>query len=103
MDNLKVRQALSMAIDREALAQFRKTPKPLSNFTPDGIFPKYDEARKKVFGEKLKAENTTYEEWSKDRIFNAEKARKLMTEAGYPVQKSGSGRVVRRFRLIKLH
>ncbi|MDQ6786310.1 MAG: peptide ABC transporter substrate-binding protein [Acidobacteriota bacterium] len=91
MDNLKVRQALSLAIDRNALAQFRKTPKPLSNFTPDGIFPKYDEARKKVFGEKLKGENTTYEEWSKQRIFDAEKARKLMTEAGYPVQKVGNG------------
>ncbi|MCY7344948.1 MAG: peptide ABC transporter substrate-binding protein [Pyrinomonadaceae bacterium] len=91
MDNLKVRQAFSLAIDRFALAKFRKTPKPLSNFTPDGIFPKYDEARKKVFGEKLKAENVTVEEWSKGRLFDAEKARKLMTEAGFPVTKSGSG------------
>ena len=91
MDNVKVRQALSMAIDRNALAEFRKTPKPLSNFTPDGIFPKYDEARRKVFDEKLKAENTTYEQWSKQRVFDAEKARQLMTEAGYPVQKTGSG------------
>jgi len=91
MDNLKVRQALSLAINREALAQFRKTPKPLSNFTPDGIFPKYDEARKKVFGEKLKAENITVEEWSKQRLFDPEKARKLMTEAGFPVQKAGNG------------
>lgn len=91
MDNLKVRQAFSLAIDRNALAEFRKTPKPLSNFTPDGIFPKYDEARRKVFNEKLKAENTNYDEWSKQRIFDPEKARKLMTEAGYPVQKAGNG------------
>jgi len=91
MDNLKVRQALSLAINREALAQFRKTPKPLSNFTPDGIFPKYDEARKKVFGEKLKAENITVEEWSKGRLFDPEKARRLMTEAGFPVVQAGSG------------
>ncbi len=91
MDNLKVRQALSLAVNRYALAQFRQTPKPLSNFTPDGIFPKYDEARKKVFGEKLKAENITVEEWSKQRMFDAEKARKTMTEAGYPVVKDGSG------------
>ncbi len=91
MDNLKVRQALSLAINRDSLAQFRKTLKPLSNFTPEGIFPKYDEARKKVFGEKLKAENITVEEWSKGRIFDAEKARRLMTEAGFPVVKAGSG------------
>ncbi len=91
MDNLKVRQAFSLAIDRFALAQFRKTPKPLSNFTPDGIFPKYDEARKKVYGERLKAENMTVEEWSKGRLFDAEKARRLMTEAGYPVVKAGNG------------
>ncbi|HEX8247718.1 MAG TPA: peptide ABC transporter substrate-binding protein, partial [Pyrinomonadaceae bacterium] len=31
MDNLKVRQAFSLAIDREALAKFRKTTKPLTN------------------------------------------------------------------------
>jgi oligopeptide transport system substrate-binding protein len=91
MDNLKVRQALSLAINREALAQFRKTPKPLSNFTPDGIFPKYDEVRKKVFGDKLKAQNISVEDWSKQRLFDAEKARKLMTEAGFPVIKAGNG------------
>lgn len=90
MDNLKVRQALSLAINREALAQLRKTPKPLTYFTPVGIFPKYDEARRKVFGEKLKSENITADEWFKQRIFDPEKARKLMTEAGYPVIKAGN-------------
>ncbi|MDQ2747209.1 MAG: peptide ABC transporter substrate-binding protein, partial [Acidobacteriota bacterium] len=91
MDNLKVRQAFSLAIDRYALAEFRKTPKPLANFTPEGIFEKYDAARDKIFTEKLKAENITAAEWSKQRMFDAEKARKLLTEAGYPIQKSGSG------------
>ena len=91
MDNVKVRQALSLAIDRYALAEFRRTPKPLSNFTPEGIFQKYDEARNKVFTEKLKSENITAEEWSKQRMFDAEKARKLLTEAGFSVQKSGDG------------
>lgn len=91
MDNLKVRQAFSLAIDRRALAQFRKTPKPLAYFTPVGILPKYDEARRKVFTEKLKAENITADEWFEERLFDQEKARRLMTEAGYPVEKSGSG------------
>lgn len=90
MDNLKVRQALSLAIDREALAQFQKTKKPLVDFTPEGIFPKYEEARQKVYSETLKAQGSSLEEW-KARIFDADKARKLLGEAGYPVQKSGDG------------
>jgi ABC-type oligopeptide transport system substrate-binding subunit len=90
MDNLKARQAFSLAIDREALAEYRKTVKPLVGFMPDGIFPKYEEARKKVFEVKLKENNISEEEWAK-RIFDPEKARRLMTEAGYPVQKSDSG------------
>ncbi len=90
MDNLKVRQAFSLAINREALAEFRKTVKPLTDQTPEGIFPKYEEARKKIYAEKLKENNISQEEWAK-RIFDPEKARKLMTEAGYPVQKSGNG------------
>lgn len=90
MDNVKVRQALSLAIDREALAQFQKTKKPLVDFTPEGIFPKYEEARQKVYSETLKAQGSSLEEW-KARIFDAEKARKLLGEAGYPVQKSGDG------------
>lgn len=88
MDDLKVRQAFSLAINREALAEFRKTVKPLTDLTPEGIFPKYEEARNKVYAEKLKEKNISQEEWAK-RIFDPEKARKLMTEAGYPVQKSG--------------
>ena len=90
MDNLKVRQAFALAIDRESLAKFRKTLKPLIDMTPEGIFPKYEEARTKIFTEELKKQGSTLEEW-KARIFDAEKARKTLTEAGFPVQKSGSG------------
>ena len=47
MDNLKVRQALSLAINREALAQFRKTPKPLSNLRPTGFSQSMTKLEKK--------------------------------------------------------
>jgi ABC-type oligopeptide transport system, periplasmic component len=101
MDNLKVRQAFSLAIDREALAKFRKTTKPLTNFTPEGIFPKYEEARKKVYAEELKKAGISEEEWNK-RSFDPERARRLLTEAGYPVQKSGNGYVCPTFPVDKV-
>jgi oligopeptide transport system substrate-binding protein len=90
MDNLKVRQAFALAIDRNALAEFRKTLKPLVDMTPEGIFPKYEQARQKVYSEELAKQGSSLDEW-KARVFNAEKARKLLTEAGYPVQQAGSG------------
>lgn len=90
MDNLKVRQAFSLAVDRDALAKFRKTVKPLLDFTPEGIFPKYDAARSKVFSEELARIGSSMDEWKK-RKFDAEKARTLLTEAGFPVQRAGSG------------
>jgi oligopeptide transport system substrate-binding protein len=87
MDNINVRKALALAIDRDALAKFRKTLKPLVDFTPEGIFPKYEAARTKVYTELLKKDGSSLEEW-KARKFDAVKARKLLTDAGFPVQGS---------------
>ncbi len=90
MDDVKVRRAFALAIDREALALFQRTKKPLVDFTPEGIFPKYEEARQKIYTELLTAQGSSMAEW-KARIFDAEKARKLLGEAGFPVQQAGSG------------
>ncbi len=88
MDNLKVREAFALAINREALSKYRKTTKPLVDFTPEGIFPKYEVARQKVYEQRLKEKGSSMEQW-KARIFDPEKARKLLAEAGYPVEKNG--------------
>jgi oligopeptide transport system substrate-binding protein len=79
-DNVKVRRAFVQAVDQVALSNFRKVTKPLTVIAPTGIFPDYDKAR-----EKVKAELG-----GKILSFDAEQARKTLTEAGYPVQKSGS-------------
>ncbi|MEO8041788.1 MAG: peptide ABC transporter substrate-binding protein [Acidobacteriota bacterium] len=90
MDNQKVREAFALAVDRDAFEKLRRTYKPLVDFVPFGIYPKYEEARDKIYTQELKKQGSSLDEW-KARKFNPEKARKLMTEAGFPVQQSGSG------------
>ena len=63
MDDVRVRKAFNMAIDKEALAEFRVVVKPLTAFTPEGIFPGYPQPR--------------------GDGFNVARARELLAEAGY--------------------
>ena len=41
MNDLRVRKAFNLAVDKNALAEYRRVVKPLTSFTPEGIFPKY--------------------------------------------------------------
>ncbi len=91
-NDAKIRQAFSLSIDREALSQFRKITKPLYHLTPSGIFPEYDAAMAKI-GEEIRQERKiSPEDWAKQqKQFDPELARKLLGEAGFPVQQQGSG------------
>lgn len=71
MNDVRVRKAFNYAIDKNAWAAWRKIVKPLTAFTPEGIFPNYPQP---------KGDN-----------FDPERARQLLGEAGYPVIKNADG------------
>jgi oligopeptide transport system substrate-binding protein len=71
MNDLRVRRAFNMAIDKETYSKSKRTTKPLSAFTPQGIFVGYPQP--------------------KGDAFNPEEARKLLGEAGYPVTQKADG------------
>jgi len=60
--DLRVRKALNMSLDKEALAKWRNA-KPLTALTPEGVFPGYPRP--------------------KGDPFDPEKAKRLLAEAGY--------------------
>ena len=71
MNDVRVRKAFNYAIDKEAWAKWRKIVKPLTAFTPEGIFQGYPQPQ----GDK----------------FNPEEGRRLLGEAGFPVTKKADG------------
>jgi oligopeptide transport system substrate-binding protein len=71
MTDVRVRKAFNFAIDKTAWAQWRKIVKPLTAFTPEGIFQGYPQP--------------------KGDQFDPERARQLLAEAGFPVVKKSDG------------
>jgi oligopeptide transport system substrate-binding protein len=71
MNDLRVRRAFNMAIDKETYSKAKRTTKPLSAFTPTGIFVGYPQP--------------------KGEDFDPVQARKLLGEAGYPVTQKDDG------------
>lgn len=63
MDDVRVRKAFSLSLDREALARFRRVAIPLHGFVPDGVFPGYPVV--------------------KGDEYDPARARALLAEAGY--------------------
>ncbi len=63
MNDVRVRKAFNMAVDKIALAKYRRIAKPLTAFTPEGIFPGYPQP--------------------KGDDFNPERAKQLLAQAGY--------------------
>lgn len=72
-DDLQVRKALSMALDRDAIVDIAAYGYPTANFNPGGIAELYEKFIDKGVTDKYK-EVTTY---------NPEKAMKLLDDAGY--------------------
>jgi oligopeptide transport system substrate-binding protein len=69
MNDVRVRKAFNMSIDKVALSKSRRITKPLTAFSPEGIFPNYPQP--------------------KGDVFNPERARQLLAEAGY---RDGAGK-----------
>ena len=71
MNDVRVRKAFNYSIDKNAWAAWRKIVKPLTAFTPEGIFQGYPQP--------------------KGDQFDPERARQLLGEAGFPVIKKNDG------------
>jgi oligopeptide transport system substrate-binding protein len=71
LNDVRVRKAFNLSIDKEAWAAWRKIVKPLTAFTPEGMFPGYPQP--------------------KGAAFNPAEARRLLGEAGYPVTQNSDG------------
>ena len=88
-DNIKIRRAFLLGLDREALSNFRKITQPLYGKVPTGTFPAYDKAAASVSEETRRERGIDPAVWAKRYTFDPDEARRLLTEAGFAVQKNG--------------
>ncbi|MEP7074769.1 MAG: peptide ABC transporter substrate-binding protein [Acidobacteriota bacterium] len=88
-NDVRVRRAFNLSVDNDGLSAFRKVTKPLYSLAPSFIIPEYDAARAKVSEDTRKERGVSSEEWAKNRRYDPEQAREVLTEAGYPVVKDG--------------
>ena len=71
LNDVRVRKAFNLAIDKVSYANWRIVVKPLTSFTPEGAFAGYPQP--------------------KGPAFNPAEARRLLDEAGYPVTQNSDG------------
>ena len=71
LNNPKVRKAFNLSIDKNAYAAWRRIVKPLTAFTPTGMFPGYPQPQ--------------------GAAFNPSEARRMLGAAGYPVIQNTDG------------
>jgi oligopeptide transport system substrate-binding protein len=71
MNDVRIRKAFNLAIDKVTYSKVKQITKPLTAFTPEGIFPGYPQP--------------------KGDAFDPENARHLLGEAGFPVTKKADG------------
>lgn len=90
-DDLDVRKAFSLSIDREALEKFRKTIKKSADFVPGGIFPEYDKVRERVYKRLSEKDGISAEEMQA-RLFDPKAACDHMKKAGYEVTPAANDR-----------
>lgn len=96
MNDVRVRKALNMAIDKEALAKFRVVNKPLTAFTPVGIFPGYPQVKGDGF-DLTRAKSLLADGGYKDSAGNYDPKKFLIEDVEITYNTSESNRQVAEF------
>jgi ABC-type oligopeptide transport system substrate-binding subunit len=96
MDKKEVRKAFNMAIDKEALARWRKIVKPLTAFSPEGIFPGYPQPKGDGF-DPAKAKQLLAAAGYKDASGNYDPKKFPVDEIGIVYNTQESNRIVAEF------